>query len=188
MSITGPGYPSTDGVFAASFKKARELARLTQEEVADQMAERGFAFHQATVYKLENGTRKVSIAEATALASILGLPLQLLVGAGAGGLDASAWEMLAEARELLTARRDVVERMWHVEASRMDLESLVSKWEQERGEAPLANGVSPRQYFTPLLELTGIKGAEQEWLQLLEDRRVQAIVEDLGFDVRVTEG
>jgi len=39
------------------------------------MQARGHRFHQATIYKVESGTRRVSVGEAAALAEVLDVPL-----------------------------------------------------------------------------------------------------------------
>jgi len=43
------------------------------------MSARGFKWHQATVYKIENGSRQVHIGEAAAVAAVLGVPLDRMV-------------------------------------------------------------------------------------------------------------
>lgn len=64
-------------MFGASFRIARQRT-LSQEQVAEAMQVRGFDFHQATVYKIENGKRKVTVGEALALSDIVNVPLEVL--------------------------------------------------------------------------------------------------------------
>lgn len=60
--------------FAANAKAAREAAGLSQESVAAAMRERGHeAWKQQTVTKVENGGRRVLLAEARGLAAVLGV-------------------------------------------------------------------------------------------------------------------
>lgn len=61
--------------FAENLKTLREDRGLSQGKVAEMMADRGFKWHQATVYKIENGSRQVQLGEARAVAEILGVPL-----------------------------------------------------------------------------------------------------------------
>lgn len=70
---------TADERFAENFRKRRELLRLSQTDVAEKMTERGFAFHQQTVAKIERGTRRVGIGEATELANILDLDISALL-------------------------------------------------------------------------------------------------------------
>lgn len=58
--------------FAANLRARRDEIGMSQEELAREMTERGFGFHQATVYKIETGARRVRLAEADALADALG--------------------------------------------------------------------------------------------------------------------
>ena len=59
--------------------KAHRLAQgLSQIELADRMSSLGFKFHQATVYKIENGERKISAAEAMGLAEVFNVELDEL--------------------------------------------------------------------------------------------------------------
>ena len=59
-------------------KKERVAQGMSQTEIAERMAALGYKFHQATVYKIENGDRKVSAAEAWGLAEVLDVPLEHL--------------------------------------------------------------------------------------------------------------
>jgi transcriptional regulator with XRE-family HTH domain len=63
-----------EAAFAANLKYARERAGLTQDQLAAKMAELGFAFSQATIWKIEQGRRPVRIAEFQALSDVLDEP------------------------------------------------------------------------------------------------------------------
>jgi transcriptional regulator with XRE-family HTH domain len=67
-----------DDIFGGSLKQWRELRDLTQEAVTAKMVERGFDFHQSTLYKIESGKRRVLLGEGMALAEILDVPLSKL--------------------------------------------------------------------------------------------------------------
>jgi transcriptional regulator with XRE-family HTH domain len=77
-----------DAAFSEALRATRERRSMTQGELAQQMSARGFDFHQQTVTKVENGRRKVTIGEATAMAAILEAPLEALIQ-GRNGLAAS---------------------------------------------------------------------------------------------------
>ncbi|MBU1250617.1 MAG: helix-turn-helix transcriptional regulator [Actinobacteria bacterium] len=64
-----------DSSFATSLKKTRERLGLSQGALAELMQARGYKFHQATIYKVESGARRVSVGEAAALAEVLDVPL-----------------------------------------------------------------------------------------------------------------
>lgn len=76
--------------FARNLRALRKSAGLSQEEVAAKLVERGFQFHQATVTKLENGTRRVQLGEAMAIAEVLDVKVEHLVAETQGHLVALA--------------------------------------------------------------------------------------------------
>jgi transcriptional regulator with XRE-family HTH domain len=57
---------------AANIRAERARSRLSQQEVADAMRERGFPWHQQTTGATERGERRVTADELTVLASVLG--------------------------------------------------------------------------------------------------------------------
>lgn len=56
----------------------RDARGITQAELADAMREAGFPFHQQTVLKIEQGTRKITLDEAVEISRILDTPLSFL--------------------------------------------------------------------------------------------------------------
>lgn len=70
----GAGLAEVEQNFATNVREYREQLGLSQEDLAQRMADRGFGFTQATVWKIEQGKRAVRIAEAVALMDALGLP------------------------------------------------------------------------------------------------------------------
>ncbi|GAA4831709.1 hypothetical protein GCM10023221_04430 [Luteimicrobium xylanilyticum] len=52
---------------------------MTQQELANEMAERGHKFHQATIYKILNGSRRVTLSEAIDIAHICGTTIEEMV-------------------------------------------------------------------------------------------------------------
>jgi transcriptional regulator with XRE-family HTH domain len=78
-----------DQNIAANVRTYREAASISQEELAQRMAERGFGFSQATIWKIESGQRPVKVSELVALADSLGglrlSPMSLTGEPGAAG-------------------------------------------------------------------------------------------------------
>ncbi|CAJ1495132.1 helix-turn-helix domain-containing protein [[Mycobacterium] burgundiense] len=72
--------------FAANVKSVREALGMTQAGLAKEMSARGFRWHQATVYKVENGDRQIQLGEGIELAKLLKSSVEEL----AGNLDAPA--------------------------------------------------------------------------------------------------
>lgn len=78
--IFEPLVPSTpEDRFAANLRTLREHRGLSQEALAAAMAGRGYRWHQATVYKVESGERRIQLGEATAVAAVLGVPLDKMI-------------------------------------------------------------------------------------------------------------
>jgi transcriptional regulator with XRE-family HTH domain len=66
-------------VIAANIRAERARARLSQQEVADAMSERGFTYwRQQTAGATERGERRVTADELTALAGVFGAPPEIL--------------------------------------------------------------------------------------------------------------
>lgn len=70
-----------EATFAENLKALRKAAGMSQDEFARAMTRRGIRWHQATVYKVENGERQIQLGEADAAAQILGVPLQQMIRA-----------------------------------------------------------------------------------------------------------
>ena len=66
---------------AGKLKALRDLAALSQPQLAERMLRKGHPWHQSTVWKIEHGTRHVRVGELADLAAILGVtPAALLSG------------------------------------------------------------------------------------------------------------
>ncbi|MET4702764.1 helix-turn-helix transcriptional regulator [Frigoribacterium sp. UYMn621] len=70
--VNNEGASQWDEAFAQAVRRVREQNGMTQAWLASEMSDRGFEFHQATVYKVEMSKRRVSIGEAKAIAEVLG--------------------------------------------------------------------------------------------------------------------
>jgi transcriptional regulator with XRE-family HTH domain len=66
-------YVQAERLAAELLREARHERGLTQVDVADDMAHRGFRWSQSTVARVENGHRHLSLAEARALMDVLEL-------------------------------------------------------------------------------------------------------------------
>lgn len=83
------GQPSdfSDSIFARRLREVRQQAGMTQQQLADRMAEVGHKLHRSAVAKIELGERPVTIGEAVQLAGVLGIPLMELVTQRGGETD-----------------------------------------------------------------------------------------------------
>jgi transcriptional regulator with XRE-family HTH domain len=66
-------YVEAERLAADLLRTARQERGLTQLDVADEMAQRGFRWSQPTVARVENRRRHLSLAEARALMDVLEL-------------------------------------------------------------------------------------------------------------------
>jgi len=73
MSALEDQYKDIDQNIAANLRTYREAASISQEDLAQRMADRGFGFSQATIWKIETGQRPVRASELIALAGSLGV-------------------------------------------------------------------------------------------------------------------
>jgi transcriptional regulator with XRE-family HTH domain len=71
----------TAETLGANVRYLREHASISQAELARRMAERGWSWHQATVYRVETGKQPVRFDEALDLADLLGVTLDRLTWA-----------------------------------------------------------------------------------------------------------
>jgi transcriptional regulator with XRE-family HTH domain len=70
MGGRGDRYKDIDANIAANVRAYREAAGMSQEELAQRMADHGFPFTQATVWKIERGQRPVRAGELIALGDL----------------------------------------------------------------------------------------------------------------------
>lgn len=99
--------PSVEARFASNMRALRETLKLSQEELAEQMSQQGFPFHQATIYKIESGGRRVQLSEAVAIAAIFGVTVERMTTDGSDDplrAEIARWRTLqGEFREQLAA-------------------------------------------------------------------------------------
>jgi transcriptional regulator with XRE-family HTH domain len=66
-------FKDIDRNIAANVRAYREARGISQEDLAQQMTDRGFGFSQATIWKIESAQRPVRASELMALADSLGI-------------------------------------------------------------------------------------------------------------------
>lgn len=76
---TMPATVPTNVQIGRSVRALRNAAGLTQEQLADRMAERGVDLHHSSVSTTELGKRPLTLPEALAIADALGVQLDSLV-------------------------------------------------------------------------------------------------------------
>ena len=66
-------------VIGQNIKRLRENAALTQAEVAEEMARKGFPWRKETVFQSESEKRSVSVAEILGLCLVFGSPMDAML-------------------------------------------------------------------------------------------------------------
>ena len=124
-----PSLPAglADERFAANVREQRELKKMSQGELARRMAERGFPYYQQTVRRIEDGRRKVSVGEATALASILGTTVERLTWPGQAATAAALLDMYVD--RAVTAERRIARSTQLLLEAQDKLEPIAAKAE-----------------------------------------------------------
>src|SRR5262249_7394260 len=136
------GEPSdVDANFAANLRHYRELAGISQEELANRMTARGFGFSQATIWKIEQGKRPVRIGEAVALAAAVDLPvwrslmeppdeftLQVRVDQANHRALAAYDELKAAAKAYLAAQDELLVAFYDVTKSGLSVDTTRRSW------------------------------------------------------------
>lgn len=131
--MTAVPMETADQRLASNMRNVRHVAGLSQAAVAEAMTERGYTWHQQTVYRVEAGRQQVRLAEAVALAEVLGVTLDRLMLAS---LEADALEaVLSSSAGLMQATVDV---------SRTVCQLLVARDEAERVLAATENAHWPQ--------------------------------------------
>lgn len=94
-----------DATFGPAFKAARQAASLSQEAVVEAIARDGINLHPTAIGRIESGERKVTVGEAVALASSVGLTVDKMTATGTTALDAPR-SLLSRARADLMRSAD----------------------------------------------------------------------------------
>lgn len=76
VAFEAMSFNEAEAMIALNLREARERISLSQTDLAKRMSALGFRWHQATVYKVENGDRPVKLGEALALSEMLEIPLR----------------------------------------------------------------------------------------------------------------
>lgn len=117
--------------FARNLKLLREERDLSQDALAAEMRRRGHSFHQATVYKIENGSRQVQLTEADDIASILHSSIHSMMS-DTDGMWADE-QVRSAADNLESAREKLIEAASWYETARELLTGYIEQYEHGKG-------------------------------------------------------
>jgi transcriptional regulator with XRE-family HTH domain len=165
-----------DDIFGGSLKQWRELRDLTQEAVTAKMVERGFDFHQSTLYKIESGKRRVLLGEGIALAEILDVPLSRLTEPDVNSEPSLLASLKFSAKLALDALDRALNALTDIQTSASALGLTVGYLEEIAGDKEFdfdGTKATARKFYEPL-SYSGVKPVIEQLEKLLADS--QAVV------------
>jgi transcriptional regulator with XRE-family HTH domain len=81
--VTRPQSPTPfNKALGGNVKKYRLARGMSQADLAADLQERGFPFHQQAILKVENGTRPLKVEEVSAIADVFGIGAAVLLQSG----------------------------------------------------------------------------------------------------------
>lgn len=149
---------SIESTFSTNLRKVREALRISQEQLAKDMSERGYSWQQATVYKVETGKRQVQLGEAKALADILEVSVATM--------------MEPESQAAETAR--LVNAFADAKAARFEFMSAYTKWKFACDDLQGMLGIPAGDAFT---EAARVKPVDPSVLEQLTQKTAESIRE-----------
>lgn len=160
-----------DDIFGGSLKQWRELRDLTQEAVTAKMVERGFDFHQSTLYKIESGKRRVLLGEGIALAEILDVPLSRLTEPDVNSEPSLLASLKFSAKLELDAIDRALNALTDIQTSASALGLTVGYLEEIAGDKEFdfdGTKATARDFYEPLI-YSGVKPAIDQLEKLLTE-------------------
>jgi transcriptional regulator with XRE-family HTH domain len=157
----------TAETLGANVKYLREHASISQTELARRMTDRGWPWHQSTVYRVESGRQAVRFDEARDLADLLGVTLDRLTWAiGEAAEQELAEVALNRLHEAAGAAINAIVQLYAARAAAEQAAREASRSEHahvREAAAPLAEGLM----WTALESV--VSSAEQTWEQRAEE-------------------
>jgi transcriptional regulator with XRE-family HTH domain len=175
----------SDALFAAAVKKQRELHGWTQAELAEKVEQYGASFLATTIYKIESGKRKVTVAEAIALAHALRVSVNELIIQGTDSAFAAKEVLLEYGMETLLDHERVVDSLMPMIDRQKRMRDFIAEYREKFDDDPRWLAYRPssqnlRKHWEPLIEWTGPAEYLASWRALTE-RTGAKYLSDLGW-------
>lgn len=175
-----------DALFAQRIKQLREAAKMSQSDLSDRLVRYGVTFQATTIYKIEQGRRKVTISEAVALAHALRVSLLELTGQGVDSAYVAKQFLLENGMEVLFAHEKLLEFMRNMVVRQRAMKALLDDYKERTGEDPLWLSYKPghqdlREHWEPLALWDGPAAYLASWRALDEATGKQYSAESLGW-------
>jgi transcriptional regulator with XRE-family HTH domain len=115
----------TDAQVGHNLQRIREARGVSQADLAARLGKLGLPFHQQTILKVEKGQRPLRLAEAQAIATVLGVDLKLI----SAGEDEEVLLATDRAHDALTAARKAARAFYDAQA---ELRAALDKTPEDR--------------------------------------------------------
>ena len=181
----------SDAMFAAAVRKQREFHGWSQAELAEKAAPYGVTFMATTIYKIETGKRKVSVAEAIALAHALRVSVNELITQGTDSAYVTKEVLLEYGMETLLDHERVIDSLFPMIDRQKRMRQVLESYREKFGDDPLWLAYMPgrqnlRAHWQPLVDWTGPADYLASWKALVADSGSDYL-SDLGWaDDRTT--
>ncbi|POH68966.1 hypothetical protein C3B61_03440 [Cryobacterium zongtaii] len=173
-----------DAHFAAAVKKQREFHGWSQAELAEKAAPYGVSFMATTIYKIETGKRKVTVAEAVALSQALRVSLHELMIQGTDSAFAAKEILLEYGMETLLDHERVVDSLTPMMLRQERMRAVIESYREKFGDDPRWLSYQPGRrnlsvHWEPLINWTGPAEYLASWKALIETHG--SYLDDLGW-------
>ena len=175
-------FESRDEAFSALLRGERERKGLTQEELADAVSRAGYDFHQQTVYKIESGRRKVSVGEALAIATVLGVGIEALTNRAPDSPESLSREVQRMGRDFAESLFTMWDQCAHVLTQRTLFTSAVRAYAKRLREEGDDSADRVEETLSALAFFSGPSDYSKSWAELLERNEARAALVSLGWD------
>lgn len=162
-----------DDTFASRLKMRREALGLSQAEIAQRLAaESGLSFQGSTIYKIETGKRKVTVAEAVALASALRTPLAEMLDAGVDSAKTAKDVLMDRGVSALLEVEEAEHRLARVARAQVQMQQVLANYRDLFGADPvwlqLNSQPSLREFWGSFIEWEGPREFAESWQQFMK--------------------
>lgn len=175
----------SDAMFAAAVRKQRETHGWSQAELAEKAEPYGVAFMATTIYKIETGKRKVSVAEAIALAHALRVSVNELITQGTDSAFVTKEVLLESGMDTLFEHEKVIDTLAAMIARQKRMRQVLDDYREKFGEDPMwlaykTGRQDLRAHWQPLVDWTGPADYLASWKALVADKGSDYL-SDLGW-------
>ncbi|WP_309617689.1 helix-turn-helix transcriptional regulator [Salinibacterium sp.] len=185
MDSTSESFIASDEAFAEAFRRARIARGLTQDFVAALMTDHGFKWTQATVYKVEKGDRKVSVAEAVSLASMVNTPVETLADPDPKSPRRLRTELERSAKTYLDQvqimRWDSAVATWEHQSFVLAIRAYDEATSGDHAEGEMVP--TAEESFAPLINFGAPQDYENAWNRLVQDESAVKLFREFGVEI-----